>query len=90
MKYINDGTKVHIKSWCDNPEPSAIYQTINLADLPFAFHHIVLLPDTHSGYGMPIGGVLAAKGYIIPNAVGVDVGCGVVAVPTPWTTEQVS
>jgi len=69
-----------IKSWCENPEQGALEQAYNLAELPFAFKHVALMPDTHQGYGMPIGGVLAADGYIIPNAVGVDIGCGVVAV----------
>ena len=36
------------------------------------------MPDTHCGYGMPIGGVLATSNVIIPNAVGVDIGCGMV------------
>ena len=40
------------------------------------------MPDSHQGYGMPIGGVLATKGVIIPNAVGVDIGCGMCAVKT--------
>ena len=40
------------------------------------------MPDTHEGYGMPIGGVLASRGVIIPNAVGVDIGCGMCAVKT--------
>ena len=52
-------------------------QAINLANLPCAFRHVVLLPDCHAGYGMPIGGVLAAEDAIIPNAVGNDIGCGV-------------
>ena len=57
-------------------------QAVNLANLPFAFRHIALMPDVHEGYGMPIGGVLASKGIIVPNAVGVDIGCGVVALKT--------
>lgn len=61
-----------IKSWCGNPEQGALEQAYNLAELPFAFKHIALMPDTHQGYGMPIGGVLATDGYIIPNAVGVN------------------
>ena len=44
--------------------------------------HVALLPDTHTGYGMPIGGVVACRGAIIPNAVGVDIGCGVAYVET--------
>jgi tRNA-splicing ligase RtcB (3'-phosphate/5'-hydroxy nucleic acid ligase) len=61
-----------VKSWCENPENTAVGQALNLAQLPFAFHHVALMPDTHSGYGMPIGGVFAAQGAIIPNAVGVN------------------
>jgi len=57
-------------------------QAINLANLPYAFKHIALMPDVHEGYGMPIGGVLATEGVIIPNAVGVDIGCGVYAFKT--------
>ena len=79
MKFI-DTEKLVIKSWCNNPEEEAIKQAKNLANLPFAFHHIALMPDTHAGYGMPIGGVLATTDVIIPNAVGVDIGCGMCAV----------
>jgi len=71
-----------ILSWCGEPEGGAIEQAIHLAQLPFAHHHIALMPDTHQGYGMPIGGVLAARGTIIPNAVGVDIGCGMLAAQT--------
>jgi tRNA-splicing ligase RtcB len=48
------------------------------------------MPDTHEGYGMPIGGVLATQGVIIPNAVGVDIGCGMCAVKTNIFAESVS
>jgi len=51
-------------------------QVVNLSNLPFAFQHVALMPDAHTGYGMPIGGVLATQDVIIPNAVGVDIGCG--------------
>ena len=60
-------------------ESGALAQAKNLANLPFAFKHIAIMPDTHEGYGMPIGGVLATKGVVIPNAVGVDIGCGMCA-----------
>ncbi|MCL2843102.1 MAG: RtcB family protein [Oscillospiraceae bacterium] len=73
---------LHIKSWCDEPEAGAIEQAKNIAQLPFAHQHIALMPDTHQGYGMPIGGVLAAVDTIIPNAVGVDIGCGMLACKT--------
>jgi tRNA-splicing ligase RtcB len=81
MKKINtDG--VPIKMWLNELEESALQQALNLASLPFAFKHIALMPDAHCGYGMPIGGVLAAKGVVVPNAVGVDIGCGMCAMRT--------
>ena len=70
---------VPIKVWLpsvDHLDETCLRQALNLANLPFAFRHIALMPDTHSGYGMPIGGVLASSEAIIPNAVGVDIGCG--------------
>jgi tRNA-splicing ligase RtcB len=81
MKYINS-EKVIIKSWCNNPAEGAIKQAKNLANLPFIFKQVCLMPDTHEGYGMPIGGVIATDNVIIPNAVGVDIGCGMLAVQT--------
>jgi tRNA-splicing ligase RtcB len=63
-------------SWCNDLELEAINQIENLSKLPFLFKHAAVMPDCHSGYGMPIGGVLATKGVVIPNAVGVDIGCG--------------
>lgn len=73
--------------WLDDVEDGSIVQAKNLANLPFAFSHICLMPDTHQGYGMPIGGVLATKEVIIPNAVGVDIGCGMCAVKTNIESE---
>lgn len=78
-----EGCKLHLpaKVWVyeddfNHIEENARQQIINLCNLPFAYHHIAIMPDVHSGYGMPIGGVLATEGVIIPNAVGVDIGCG--------------
>lgn len=79
MKYINT-ERVVIKSWCNEPEESALAQARNLANLPFVFRQVCLMPDAHEGYGMPIGGVVATEGAVIPNAVGVDIGCGMLAV----------
>lgn len=81
MKIITT-EKLPIKMWLEEIEDGAMAQIINLANLPFAFKHIAIMPDSHQGYGMPIGGVLATKGVIIPNAVGVDIGCGMCAVKT--------
>jgi len=67
MKYFRE-EKIPIISWSDNPEDGALNQARNLANLPFAFHNIALMPDVHEGYGMPIGGVLAAREVVVPNA----------------------
>ena len=82
MQKVISTEKLPIKMWLDEPEEGAMKQAFNLANLPFAFSHICLMPDAHEGYGMPIGGVMAAKNVIVPNAVGVDIGCGMCAVKT--------
>ena len=74
----------------DAIEDGAIQQVKNMASLPFTFHHVAAMPDCHYGYGMPIGGVLATQGVVIPNAVGVDIGCGVVCVKTSIRADQLS
>lgn len=71
--------------WLTDIEENALDQARNLANLPFVFKHVALMPDCHSRYGMPIGGVIATKGVIIPNAVGVDIGCGMCAMKTSLT-----
>lgn len=81
MKVINTERKP-IKLWLDDIEDGALEQAKNLANLPFTFRHVAIMPDSHQGYGMPIGGVLATEGVVIPNAVGVDIGCGMCAVET--------
>lgn len=76
---IITGGKIPIKVWAENPDRETLYQAENLAILPFARLWIAIMPDAHVGFGMPIGGVLATDGYVIPNAVGVDIGCGMKA-----------
>ena len=75
--------KYPIKLWVSNPEDGAIKQAKNIANLPFVHKWVALMPDCHQGYGMPVGGVLAVDGVVIPNAVGVDIGCGMIAAKTP-------
>lgn len=77
--------RLPIKLWLDDIEEGALAQAKNLANLPFAFKHVAIMPDSHQGYGMPIGAVLATKEVIIPNAVGVDIGCGMCALKTSLT-----
>jgi tRNA-splicing ligase RtcB len=78
-----EGNRLKIYCWAPDLEEEAMAQARNLANLPFACSHVALLPDAHSGYGMPIGGVLATRDVIVPNAVGVDIGCGMRAVKLP-------
>lgn len=85
MKQVITKGKIPIKLWLDDIEPGALEQALHLTELPFAFKHVAIMPDAHQGYGMPIGGVIALDNVIIPNAVGVDIGCGMCAVQTPLT-----
>ena len=87
VKIINDRP---VKIWTDNVEESAMRQIENLTTLPFLFHHLAIMPDVHAGMGMPIGGVLACNDAVIPNAVGVDIGCGMCAVKTSWKLENIT
>ena len=81
------GYAMPVKSWCENCEAGAVQQAVNLAHHPALVHHVALMPDAHQGYGMPIGGVVAAKGAVIPAAVGVDIGCGMIATETDVPAE---
>ena len=87
VKIINNRP---VKIWTSNVEDSAMRQIENLTTLPFLHHHLAIMPDVHAGMGMPIGGVLACNGAVIPNAVGVDIGCGMCAVKTNWKVENLS
>lgn len=87
VKVINNRL---VKIWTDKVEESAMEQIANLASLPFLFHHLAIMPDVHTGKGMPIGGVLATEGVVVPNAVGVDIGCGMCAVKTNWKVSEIS
>ena len=71
-----------IKLWLPELDPDTLQQAKNLANLPGIHSHIAIMPDAHVGYGMPIGGIAATEDIVIPNAVGVDIGCGMCAVKT--------
>ena len=64
-------------------------QAERTASLPFVYPHVALMPDAHLGKGATVGSVLPTKGAIIPAAVGVDIGCGMIAVRTPWSVDEV-
>lgn len=82
MRTVITTERIPIYVWGEIDDEATLAQTRNLANLPFAHHHVALMPDAHVGFGMPIGGVLAAKGQVMPHAVGLDIGCGVRA----WKT----
>ena len=89
-KQVISSEKIPIKMWLQDIEDEALNQARNLANLPFVFHHIALMPDSHSGYGMPIGGVMATKNVVVPNAVGVDIGCGMMAFKTKYKVDDIT
>ncbi len=94
MAVVASAMKVHaagrvpIKSWAADLDATTLQQATNLSNLPFAIHHVALMPDAHAGYGMPIGGVLFADGAVVPYAIGVDIGCGVTLVETDLTVRS--
>jgi tRNA-splicing ligase RtcB (3'-phosphate/5'-hydroxy nucleic acid ligase) len=70
-------------------EAGAQRQILNTASMPFIFKHVAVMPDCHYGKGATVGTVLATKGAVIPAAVGVDIGCGMIAVRTPLTRADI-
>ena len=77
MAQVIEGARLPIWSWAGSAEEAALAQARNLANLEVARHHVALMPDAHTGFGMPIGGVLFTEGAVVPYAIGVDIGCGV-------------
>lgn len=90
MKEVISTEKRPIKMWVTDIEDGALEQAKNMANLPFTFRHVALMPDCHQGFGMPIGGVLATERVVIPNAVGVDIGCGMCAQKTSIRADDFS
>lgn len=78
---VFEGKRVPIKAWVDGVEfeDAARKQVENLASMPFVFKHVAIMPDVHAGIGATVGSVIATTGAIIPAAVGVDIGCGMIA-----------
>ena len=71
--------RVPVKVWTDRIEPEAMAQLKNTASLPFVFKHVAAMPDVHLGIGATVGSVVATMGAVCPAAVGVDIGCGMMA-----------
>ncbi len=85
-----EGPRVHIKAWTRGVpiEDAAMKQLRNVASLPFIHKHLAVMPDVHFGKGATVGSVIPTLGAIIPAAVGVDIGCGMMAVKTSITAAQ--
>jgi len=75
-------------SWATDLEESALEQAVRGSKLPFVEGHIALMPDAHWGVGATVGSVIPTKGAIIPAAVGVDIGCGMIAARTDLTSKD--
>lgn len=84
------GDKVPVLTWTKGVdiEAGAMAQLQNIAKMPFIHKHVAAMPDVHWGMGATIGSVIATKGAVIPAAVGVDIGCGMMAVKTSLTASD--
>jgi tRNA-splicing ligase RtcB len=80
--------RIPVKIWTDRIAPEAMAQLKNTASLPFVFHHVAAMPDVHLGIGATVGSVVATKGAVCPAAVGVDIGCGMMARKTSIPSER--
>lgn len=87
MKKVISDTKVPVKIWTDEVEPEAEVQLRNIANMPFIYKHVAVMPDVHLGKGATVGSVIATNNAIMPCAVGVDIGCGMSAVKLPVKAE---
>lgn len=75
----------NLLSWASEIDDAAVTQAARTARLPFVAGHVALMPDAHVGIGATVGSVIPTEGAIIPAAVGVDIGCGMVATETTLT-----
>jgi tRNA-splicing ligase RtcB len=84
------GRHVDIRLWTrpDSVEPEAMRQLANISSLPWTFKHVAVMPDVHYGKGATVGSVIAMRDAVSPAAVGVDIGCGMTALRTSLTAED--
>jgi tRNA-splicing ligase RtcB (3'-phosphate/5'-hydroxy nucleic acid ligase) len=76
-------------SWASILEDNTRDQAVQASKMPFIFPHLALMPDAHLGKGATVGSVIPTLGAIIPAAVGVDIGCGMIAVRTQWKADEI-
>ena len=80
--------RVPVKIYTGEVEPDARRQLVNVATLPIVHHHVAAMPDVHLGIGATVGSVIPTVKAIIPAAVGVDIGCGMIAAKTTLRAED--
>src|SRR3954468_24544382 len=85
---INEGL-VPVKIYTGELEPAARLQLVNISKLSIVHHHVAAMPDVHLGIGATVGSVIPTKSAIIPAAVGVDIGCGMMAARLSLTASDI-
>ena len=88
IREVLTSQRVPVKIWTDDADANSKRQLENIASLPIIHHHVAAMPDVHLGIGATIGSVIATRAAIIPAAVGVDIGCGMVACRLSITANQ--
>ena len=88
IQQVMHDQRVPVKIWTDDVDERSRAQLANIASLPFIHHHVAAMPDVHLGIGATIGSVIATHKAIIPAAVGVDIGCGMVAARLSITANE--
>jgi tRNA-splicing ligase RtcB len=81
--------RVPVKVYTGEIEPTARAQLVNISRLPIVHHHVAAMPDVHLGIGATVGSVIPTLRAIIPAAVGVDIGCGMMAARLSLTAEEI-
>lgn len=90
IQTVINTSHVPVKIWSTGVEQEVLTQLENVARLPFVFKHVAVMADVHAGKGATIGSVVATKGAVCPAAVGVDIGCGMIAVKTNLIAAEVA
>lgn len=90
QKKIEEAGAKPVWIWTNDVDDISIEQLTNVAKLSFVFDHVAAMPDVHAGLGATIGSVIATEKAVIPAAVGVDIGCGMLAVKTNLTKDDLS
>jgi len=89
MKLIEDGGAAKVVNFASQIDDATIEQAKQTAELPFVYPHVALTPDAHLGKGAAVGSVIPTLGAVIPAAVGVDIGCGMIAARTRFSADDI-